>query len=59
VRLQNTGKDAVENFEESKDEEGEKFNRRQMVDWCGLAVHIVMEPLEDHEKIRALSGVQE
>jgi len=60
-RIQKSGKDAVNNMEESKNGDGDrvKVKRGQMVDWCELVVHILMEPLEDHEKIRALSGVQE
>jgi len=58
-RLQKSGRDAVNNIEENKEGNGEKVKRRHMVDWCGLGVQILMEPLEDQEKIRALSRVQE
>jgi len=58
-RLQTTGKDALNNFEESKEANVEKVNRGQMVDWVGLGVHILTENLEDHEKIKVLSRVQD
>ena len=58
-RLQTTGKDALNSFEESKEIDAEKINRGQMVDWCGLGVHILTENLEDHEKIKVLSRVQD
>jgi len=58
-RLQKSGTEAVNNIEENKEGHGEKVKRGQMVDWCGLGVQILMEPLEDHEKVRALSRVHE
>jgi len=58
-RLQKSGRDAVKNFIQSKDGAGKKGIRGQIVDWCGLAVQILMEPLEDHEKVTAWFGVQE
>jgi len=54
-RIQKSGRDAVNNMEESKGVDGEKIKRGQMVDWSGLAVQILLEPLEDHEKFRALA----
>jgi len=58
-RLQKSGRDAVKKCIESKEGEGKKAIRGQIFDWCGLAVQILMEPLEDHEKVRAWFGVQE
>jgi len=56
-RLQHTGGDAVNNMEENKEGNAEKFNRGKMVDWCGLGVQIMTENLDDHEKVKGLSAV--
>jgi len=58
-RLQTSGKDTLDSFEESKEINAEQVKRGKMVDWCGLAVHYATENLEDHEKIEALSRVQD
>jgi len=56
-QLQQTGQHAVENFEESKEGDGDKVVRGQVVDWCSQGVQILTENLEDHEKIQVMSKV--
>ena len=56
-RLKVTADDALKYPEESKDGYNGKVVRRLAVEWIRLAVEIVTEPLDKHEKFKILSTV--
>jgi len=56
ARLFTSGQDALKLMEESKDKDVSKVNQGQVNDWVVLAVNIVTEPLDQHEKIKVLAA---
>jgi len=58
-RLNTTGEDTYRSFEECKEGDNKRVMRRQVVEWIRLAVSILTEQLDRHEKIIALSKVME
>jgi len=43
-------------MEKSKDKNVSKMNQDRVTDWVVLAVNILTEPLDQHEKVRVLAA---
>ena len=59
LRLSATGEDTIRRLEVTENEESQIIGRRKVVEWVRLAVSILTEYLDSHEKILALSKVME